>query len=541
MLHLKKLTLLAGLFVWSLLFLAPDTALAEDAPYKRLEEWQYTIIHQVKVKNPGPGTARDISVTLPLMDTSSHPYHGFVQEQLLPWPQKIQELPNGNREAVYTLPSLAPGEEILLEQRYGISSFGVQYTFNPGQIEDTYTDLPHERYLRPSPGIESDHGEIIAYARQIAGGEENPYRLARKTFADINLFLDYTTGSQGNQGALATLRKGGGICDDYASLFVAVMRALNIPARIQTGYLYLPKDHSELPYTDAARGRINIDLMRHAWPEFYLPEIGWVAADPSFTYAVEIGGVESKFVDWSYFASIPSQRRYLFFREGGDGPDKITHTTASGSCQISFDAFMHFGNHVQPYNDLEEHWAKSDVIYLHRKGLVSGIGAGAYGVNQPITRSQMAVLLNRLGLAEENGLAPAFQDVKPAHWAYMDISRAAAAGLMAGYPNGEFRPQQAITRGEIAVVLVRAFDLKMGNQQFYFKDLNSPGWGFAAHSMAVLASQGLAKGVQPGIYQPQKTLTRGEVAALLARILQKQEQEEERERARQEQIEGPTE
>ncbi len=519
-----KKAALAGLIILGAIFMAPKLSLAEDNTYKKLAQWQYTIIHQVVVENPSSDAAKDIKITLPLMDNSSQAYQGFLGEQFLPWPEEIKVLENGSREALYNIPLLKAGERLVLEQRYAVSSFGLEYTFNPGGVLNDYLTLPPSRYLLPAKGIESDNGEIIAYAKEIAGEEKNPYRLARKAFADINLFLNYTEEGPGNQGALKTLRLGSGICDDYAGLFVAVMRALNIPARVQTGYLYSPKLHNAPPYTDCEKGYVNIGLLRHAWAEFYLPEIGWVTADPSFTYEVEINGKENKFVDWSYFASMPSARRYLIFREGGDSPDKISHNTKSGKCDISFNARLIFGNYVEPYNDINTHWAKEGVIDLHNRGLTAGVGEGRFGVNQNITRSQMAVFLSRMGLFANSETKTAFGDVPAGHWAYSQIYGAFAAGLMVGFEDGSFHPEDPLTRGEAAVILVRAFKLKMGEAKINFKDLNQPPWSYAAESIAILASNDITYGVSPGFYRPQKNLSRGEMAVLFSRLLKKQEE-----------------
>ncbi len=74
---IKKIAL-AWLFVLGFFIMAPALALATDNTYKRLDEWQYTVIHQVVVENPGSTEARDIYVTVPLMDKSCHAYQSCL-------------------------------------------------------------------------------------------------------------------------------------------------------------------------------------------------------------------------------------------------------------------------------------------------------------------------------------------------------------------------------------------------------------------------------------------------------------------------------
>ncbi|MEG1500676.1 MAG: hypothetical protein RR396_01835, partial [Clostridiales bacterium] len=111
--------------------------------------------------------------------------------------------------------------------------------------------------------------------------------------------------------------------------------------------------------------------MRHTWPEFYLQNIGWVMVDPTFSYYTDIGSKKQKFVDWDYFAKIPAQRRYLFFRQGDDSQDAIYHSTKSGEIKVSFNAYLLFGNKYLPYNDIKDHWAKNDIEVMYNKGIVS--------------------------------------------------------------------------------------------------------------------------------------------------------------------------
>lgn len=86
----------------------------------------------------------------------------------------------------------------------------------------------------------------------------------------------------------------------------------------------------------------------------------------------------------------------------------------------------------------------------------------------PVTREQMAVLLDRLFGDDPVyqgaiGLAP-FSDADPSReWSYGAICRMAARGFIKGFQDGTFRPYEAISRGQMAVLAERAFPSLAGN------------------------------------------------------------------------------
>ena len=71
-----------------------------------------------------------------------------------------------------------------------------------------------------------------------------------------------------------------------------------------------------------------------------------------------------------------------------------------------------------------------------------------------MTREEMASLLARMIQADYTG-APAFSDVSPERWSYQEITALAGAGILSGFGDGTFRPEQTLTRGEMASLLER--------------------------------------------------------------------------------------
>lgn len=100
-------------------------------------------------------------------------------------------------------------------------------------------------------------------------------------------------------------------------------------------------------------------------------------------------------------------------------------------------------------------WYANYIGYVYEKGIVTGYEGGTFAPDNKITRAEFATIIQRyLGLAlNEN---PVFNDVA-GHWAIAYIGACKDAGLINGYENGEFRPNNQITRAEAVTILNRAF------------------------------------------------------------------------------------
>ncbi|MGI2293637.1 S-layer homology domain-containing protein [Paenibacillus sp. GXUN7292] len=107
------------------------------------------------------------------------------------------------------------------------------------------------------------------------------------------------------------------------------------------------------------------------------------------------------------------------------------------------------------FSDLQGHWAKADVELLASKLIIKGAAADHFAPDHSITRAEFATLLVRaLGLKEEG--APQFRDVAQTAWYAEAIGAAAASGIVKGYADGTFAPNSSITREEMAVMIARA-------------------------------------------------------------------------------------
>jgi transglutaminase-like putative cysteine protease len=119
-----------------------------------------------------------------------------------------------------------------------------------------------EQYLNAEPLVQSDDPRIQAQARRIVGKVNNP----RQAVELLNQWVYQTLEKKitvSVPSAVQVLETRRGDCNEHTVLFVALARALGIPARTAAGLMYV-------------RGR----FYYHAWPEVYLH--GWVAVDPTW-------------------------------------------------------------------------------------------------------------------------------------------------------------------------------------------------------------------------------------------------------------------
>ena len=125
----------------------------------------------------------------------------------------------------------------------------------------------------------------------------------------------------------------------------------------------------------------------------------------------------------------------------------------------------------------KDHWSKDAIDYLASAGIYKGYGNGKFGFGDNVTRGQIASLVNRhLGLIADDEQGRMFNDITN-HMFEKDITAIAQAGIMTGDGTGAFRPDDALNRYEMAVVLQKAFQLNSKGQE-NFKDVPKGHWAY---------------------------------------------------------------
>ncbi len=174
------------------------------------------------------------------------------------------------------------------------------------------------------------------------------------------------------------------------------------------------------------------------------------------------------------------------------------------------------------FSDTFNHFAKDDIVSVAKEGWMLGTGDMVFSPDDGLTRGQAAVILSRYLNLEDYKTKETFSDVS-GHWAESSICAVASAGLIQGYPDGTFRPNSAVTREEIAVILQRIlqYEYQDRNQKIKFSDLSSDRWSY--NEIASLVQSGILSGYPDDTFRPEQFLSRGEMAHLLRKSNQTNE------------------
>ena len=164
-------------------------------------------------------------------------------------------------------------------------------------------------------------------------------------------------------------------------------------------------------------------------------------------------------------------------------------------------------------------WYHEAVDYVLRNDLMGGYGNGLFGPNDNLSRAQFAqILFNKEGRPVVNYLLQ-YGDVAEGAWYTEAIRWATSRGIVGGYGNGTFGPNDNITREQLAVMLWRyAGSPAATDKELHFTDADQAS-GFALEALRWAVENGIINGYGDGQLAPQGLATRGQVAQMLMNFL----------------------
>lgn len=215
-----------------------------------------------------------------------------------------------------------------------------------------------------------------------------------------------------------------------------------------------------------------------------------------------------------------------------DLTQRITEIKLSGSKTVYADWKKREPNEPDavknPFADVNAgDWFYRDVLFSYEKGLMSGMDAAAFAPYANTTRAQIAVIFYRMegspAVEGENSFTDVVRDSGTA-WFYDAVTWAQQNGIMGGYDNSSFAPNDPITREQLAAIFYRyaqykGYDTTQGGMAIReFGDYESIS-DYAMSAMAWAVNIGLVKGDSNLLY-PNGTATRAELAAMLHRFVE---------------------
>ena len=169
------------------------------------------------------------------------------------------------------------------------------------------------------------------------------------------------------------------------------------------------------------------------------------------------------------------------------------------------------------FTDTNGHWAEQAIEKMVEQGIIYGKSAKNFAPEDKITRAEFATLISRmLGLAEKEY---EFNDVKTENWYSKTVASVAAAGYMSGF-NGNFRPEDNMTREEMAVVLFAIISEKQitsDAEAISFADeLEISDW--AKDAVNAMTKIGIINGMGDNKFSPSGEATRAQTVIMLTRL-----------------------
>ncbi|MFZ5596938.1 MAG: Calx-beta domain-containing protein [Bacillota bacterium] len=174
---------------------------------------------------------------------------------------------------------------------------------------------------------------------------------------------------------------------------------------------------------------------------------------------------------------------------------------------------------IEP-TDSAGHWAHDCIIALLEEGVINGYPDFTIRPDYSITRAEAAVLVvNALKLGDYqpiNSTGP-YRDALP-EWAKKAILTATEKGIMAGYTDGAFRPDQFITRAEMCTVLIKAFpgNRVEGFQMDFTDNADIPAWSYQFVEKA--AGNRIVTGYPDRTFRPNSNITRAESFTIICKL-----------------------
>jgi len=181
------------------------------------------------------------------------------------------------------------------------------------------------------------------------------------------------------------------------------------------------------------------------------------------------------------------------------------------------------------FGDIKGHWAKRTIENMASRLVVSGVSPDRFNPDAEITRAEFAaIIVNALGLYWTDR-SHAFHDVVRNAWYEEAVQIAATYGLVSGYADGTFRPDQPITRQEAMVIIARAMSLTSLQSKLTSSEASAlvsrfadsgdfAGW--AVEAAALNIKHGIISGFN-GKVNPLQLITRAETAIVAEKLLKK--------------------
>ena len=279
------------------------------------------------------------------------------------------------------------------------------------------------------------------------------------------------------------------------------------------------------PYEPPYNGRYSYDIVTD------VGENGTIDVDRYATEGDEVTITVSPDDAWLLDElTVTSGGKDVELTDNGDGTYTFTMPSADVKITATFAKDPDWTEPEEPATDVSDlfidiaanAWYKDAVQYAYAGGLMTGVSANEFAPEQTTTRAMIVSMLARLE-GVQHSEAAGFNDVAANDWYATAVNWAAASGITSGTGDGNFSPNTAITREQLAAILMnyaqyKGQDVSARATLDTYNDATAiSSWANDVMSWAV--AEGLISGVTADTLQPQGAATRAQVAAILQRFL----------------------
>lgn len=397
-------------------------------------------------------------------------------------------------------------------------------------------------YLRPSSNVQSGDPDIVRQALAVTEGKTAAYDklVAVHDWVASNIYYDYDAlkaGSGWPVDASGTLKTRRTVCEGYANLATAMLRANGIPAKTIIGYA-LYDDENSWNLSNMYGDRAN-----HAWTEAFVNG-RWILMDVTWDSdnVYENGGYRTSEALHTYFDSTLEFFSYTHRQSYHDEYD-------SSAMKIEF-------------SDVAGHWALEPIRFAVNNDLMNGVGGSYFSPDSETTQAMFLTVLARLSGDELTDTAEGDQDVQSSleksEWYSPAVAWARQKGILQGI-DAIFDPDAQINRQMMAVMLRnyikyaepelaaelekeltesaadaaqtsqasgqplsasengQGADGSGGSESISFTDQSDIA-SWASEAVLTTVRLGFLKGYDDGSFGPENTLTRAEMATVIERL-----------------------
>lgn len=170
--------------------------------------------------------------------------------------------------------------------------------------------------------------------------------------------------------------------------------------------------------------------------------------------------------------------------------------------------------------DIQGHWAQPTIEKWINKGLIGGYSDSSFKPDNEITRAEFMVLVNRAMSKTYQNESCSYKDVHTNDWFYQDLAISQTSGHVSGYPDLTFKPNQYISRQEAAAIIAKILSAGFEGTD-YIRSLSDaakiPDW--SRNSINNVLGKKIMNGYPDGSFKPENNISRAESIVTLENAL----------------------